>query len=588
MPELKRNTPDSLLRVGAGNLPRTKHVFPTLTHTTSARHGDIFPFFCMPVYPNQSLKVDSNWFAKSDISSRVPLDDINFDIYYFYVPYRLIDRNFPKILGDKDPYDSSSYSMKTFKLTGMYASGGRTFDPNFLPFYLRWSTGSTAYYPSSGGGDWDKLTAYPIAVYWQIINDYFRDESIDPIMDFDSAFYGVDIDMDTLLADTTRMNKQLDPSNSNRYLYPMVANKLSDLMTRGLVTPQLGDAIKIPAASFAWLDTSSDLKDTTGFASLGLGDGSIISDAVGLGIDEDGKLSYVVNGDFEDNSNDGNIKSTNLGIKLKDELGTIQELQLAFNIQGYRARQRLYGTRYIEQIHGLFGIDLPDVMVGRAEYLGGTMTSFNNIPILSTEASSLGVSAGNSSTLFNDGGFFKSFGEWGLVMGVAVARVHHRYSQGKDNTLWSVFDELDLYNPAFANLGPEGNKRSNMYNLGHVDENTIFNYIESNSYLRQSLDHVSGVFNPNTSSKWDEFRTLWSYADYYIQTPSYNATWLKEDYLNVARTMSGRLIAGAPLASGDTGYVMGAPQYLFSIYTHIESTLPLPAHPNPDYLFGRL
>ena len=79
-------------------------------------------------------------------------------------------------------------------------------------------------------------------------------------------------------------------------------------------------------------------------------------------------------------------------------------------------------------------------------------------------------------------------------------------------------------------------------------------------------------------SDYIDFRTKWSYFDYYSSRPSFNSEWLKESYKNVSRTMTGRLI---PNATTDLGQQI---MLEFRIHTSIARVLPL--HSVPATLTG--
>ena len=66
------------------------------------------------------------------------IDDINFDIYYFFVPTRLLDENFAKTLGDKDPYDSTAY--RYLDNPSVYLGGNSSAESDVG---LTWSVGAT-------------------------------------------------------------------------------------------------------------------------------------------------------------------------------------------------------------------------------------------------------------------------------------------------------------------------------------------------------------------------------------------------------------------------------------------------------------
>ena len=81
-----RNQTSTFYNLPSTSKPRNKFKFPVSKKHLTCQHGRITPFFTQIVYPGDTFKVDSNVFARADISAKVPLDDVIVDIYYFYVP----------------------------------------------------------------------------------------------------------------------------------------------------------------------------------------------------------------------------------------------------------------------------------------------------------------------------------------------------------------------------------------------------------------------------------------------------------------------------------------------------------------------
>ena len=548
--------------------PRSKIDFGWVKNHSSSMHGRLTPNFIMPVYPGDTFNMkDFRAFCRSDKSVVVPLDDIYFDQFFFFVPFRILDNSFKKMLGDKDPYDTTIYEAKQIKISLSCDTSNDEVFLNYLPFYLGYtwdSLDSAVYNSSSDPVVFDHVCAYPLMAYWCIWNNFFRDENLDASIDFSSILSSVE---DFLVGDDLSTLSSLD----NYYLAPMKVNKLHDALTSGLTSPQKSPdgnpvTLFLGASAPVYVEGPSDLTSSESITNIDLGIAATAAD---------GKKSKTF-------TKGGSALAANQ-LKAYADLSEatavdVNALRLAFSIQSlYEAKSR-YGSRYIEYLRGIWSVVAPDIMLDRPEYLGGMRTTLNNIPVLGT-ATNLGEFSGYSATLMSGGTFEKTFLEYGYVIGLHVCRVKHEYPQGKDTNIWNLKTELDLYNPKLAEIGYQGYSKSLIFNnpiLGTDD--SIFNYNEAWMLERAKLNRASGVFSPMLSSAFASFRTYWCYADFYSTTPTFNADWLKEDVSNVKRTLSGSVIP----QTADYSH-----QYIWDFRFHPVVTRIIPVYSVPAQLGGR-
>ena len=558
-----RNVDDHFAKTPTPHFPRSRFDMGIHKRLQTQAHGRLYPFFCRMVYPGDTWQMDMSTFVRMDTSKRVPLDDIYLDTYWFFVPLRIIDPNFPKILGEGEPsdYDDVSYGFPTIELSGdQDATDADQFDIDCLLPYLGYSQaycgsatvgGKTVY----GYGADDFLNPYPLAAVYKIYNDWFRDENVDPSIPYLSLY-----------------NSEFS-SLSNNDLFDnfncLKINKFHDYFTSAVISPQKGPAVTIPLGTSAPVGFVSPTTGTT-TASVNAG----VANATSLTKDKFNQIKITGAGGLS-------LSGSSVFADLSQAAGTINELRLAFAIQSLYERRGRYGTRYIETIRGQWGIDVPDSFFLRPEYLGGNRVTLNNVPVLSTENSSqLGQMAGNSATLSNGGSWSKTFIEYGILLGVSCTRVKHSYTQGKRKELWNLKTQLDLYNPVFANIGMQPVMLSEIFNDPDGEADTVFAYQEAWADLRSDQDSFAGLFGMLSSNS--DLKNYWHYGDYYVNKPTFSSDWLKEDYTNVARTLTGQLINGAS-STTTQGH-----QFMFGYYYHPVVTRILPTHSVPVELIGRL
>lgn len=596
---MSRNSNSIITNVPTNRKPRTRIDMGVIDILTSSQHGRLVPNFIAPVYPGDTwTNKDFAGFARADKSLRVPLQNVEFDQYFFFVPFRIIDKNFEKVLGARDnPYDDNIYEMKQVKfdfsysteysdsiatVSGIFAS--------FLPSYLGWSAKDlSSLNDEQGTAASDTYTAYPLMAYWKIYNDFFRDENLHASIDLDTAITNISNAsiFDTIMSAWENDNQETEvvAALENLHLLPERVSRFHDLFSSGMITPQkspdgqpvtlfLGGAAPLKVGD---LYTLGGITGTNAGIKLDTADG--LSGGSGLGIT--GTTKTVVSAGGVPTGTQAEITKTNLYADLSEATAVdVNALRLAFAIQSLYETKGRFGSRYIEYIRGIWSVSVPDAMLERPEYLGGCHLTMNNMPIIDT-ASQLGTFSGYSATLFDGANFDKTFLEYGYIIGVHCERIRHIMSQGLDTSIWRKRVELDLYNPKFAELGFMGYPKELSVHIPGADTNSeVFNYNEAWSLERALLSRVSGIFSPLNGSSYQEFREKWTYVDYYDEVPSFNANWLNEPTENVARTLTGSVIAGA------TNAISGH-QYMFDFKFHFIVTRIIPVYSTPAELGGR-
>lgn len=579
---MSRESMSIVTSVPTNRKPRTKIDFGIVDHITSSQHGRLTPNFIKPIFPGDTFNMkDFAGFAYADKSLRLPLNDIIFDQFFFFVPFRIIDRkNWEKVLGHRDsPYDNNVYSVPQLNLRSGYFSEFEAahvplsyFQPHLLFTYLGLNFAGIPDPGSANDQVYIKGSAYPLFAYWTIWNEFFRDENLDAAIDCSTALTNIN---NTSLASKFASNtvSTVLSNLESVHLIPERVNKLHDPLTSGMITPQKspdGQPVALFLGGAAPLAGSFGFKTADG-ASLPSGLQALYGSAVS-GAGNVGKVEVYT----EDGVDGIKIDASGAYVDLAQATAVdINALRLAFSIQSlYEAKGR-FGSRYIEYIRGIWGLTVPDSMLDRPEYLGGVRLAMNNMPVLN-QADNLGLFSGYSATLFSGCNFDKTFLEYGFIIGVHCERVRHIYPQGTDLDVWDKSVELDFYNPKFAELGFMGYKKALIY----AGNDTIFNYNEAWTFERAMLSRASGIFGPLGGSTYQEYREKWTYADYYDEAPSFNSGWLKEPTENVARTMTGELIVNATNPS--YGF-----QYMFDFKFHPVITRIIPVYSTPADLGGR-
>lgn len=544
-------------------------------HKTTFNTGELVPiFFDGSIMPGDSIKMDMAEVVRMMTPITPVMDNMNLDIYFFFVPYRLVWEHLANFFGEND---TAPWTQQIeYEIPQIEAPEGG------------WTKGSLADhfgYPTKVDGF--KRSALPFRAYAKIVNDWFRDENLkNPlyIHTGDADITGVDI-----------LDNNLDPvTDIEKGAICFKAAKSHDYFTSCLPQPQKGPSVPLPIGDKApviW--DSENLTNTwTSYPS---------------GTSLDGKravlrspteTSTAVSAEDKTAGNWPSAPATyGMSVDLSSAVGaTVNALRQAFAVQRFYEKQALYGTRYIEFIKGHFQVTNPDFRLQRSEYLGGTRIPININQVVQTDSSGerlhveyaqgsstptwsmtdqtpQGNTAAYSLTSGRDEGLFThSFTEHGIVIGLAVCRLaSHTYQQGI-NRMWARKKMLDFYLPEFANLGNQP-----VYNYeimtqgenvvdsdGNVIDNQVFGYQEAYADYRYMPDIVTGEMRSN----YDQSLDIWHWADYYKNLPSLGSDWIDEDRVNVDRTLA----------------VQNHDQYFGDFYFKCIYTRPMPLYSVPGLI----
>jgi len=506
-------------------------------YKTTFDSGYLVPVFADEVIPGDTYNVKMSSFARLQTPLKPVMDNMYLDSFFFFVPLRLLQTNFVKLMGQQDnPADSISYLVPTMTSP----AGGPT-------------VGSLSDYlgiPTAGqitGADTITFSSYWHRAYNKIWNDHFRDENLQ-----NSAVVDVDDGPDTY-TDYVLLKR----------------GARHDYFTSCLPWPQKGTAVSIP------LGTTAPV--------LGIGKQSTGWDAnPPVVYESDGTTTQYADGQYID----GGTTDTSVWIEkatgtnypnIRADLSaataaTINALRLAFQTQKLLERDARGGTRYTEIVRSHFNVVSPDGRLQRSEYLGGGSSQINFTPIPQTTATGLtgGTTAqGNLAAMAvhsqSGSGFVKSFTEHGVLLGLVSVRADRNYQQGL-NRMFSRSTKLDFYWPALSHIGEQAvlNKEIYAKGVGTVTSDAdTFGYQERFAELRYKPSQITGKYRSTASGTLD----IWHLAEKYTVLPTLGSTFIS------ALPPVDRIVA-----------VTSEPQFLFDAYFKMICARPLPVNSVPGLI----
>ena len=508
---------------------------------TTFNAGKLVPFYVDEVLPGDTFRVRTSAIIRMQTPKYPVMDDAYIDMYYFFVPNRIVWDNFKHFMGEADetPWmPAKNYYVPKILLQNDYN--------HKLPF--KDSILDYMGVPAGAINTPSKLAiinALPVRGYVKIWNEFFRDQNIDNaavIKTNDENVKYEDSESDT------EIEKCLKEARTGGRCLPV--NKFHDYFTSCLPFAQRGPETTIPLTGDApvilgnyengkatplaktekiWLNGTGTFAgqvfnrykttETEGFPAAEL-----------AGVD--------TNGAATDPSGNNTISGNLYANLSKVSATTINELRQAIAVQHYYEAMARGGSRYREQVRSIFGTVISDKTVQVPEYLGGGRYRININQIIQaagkngTDGTPLGETGAMSVTPINEASFTKSFEEHGFVIGVMCVRHDRTYQQGLER-FWSRSDRLDYYVPQFANIGEQPVKKKEIYLAGDITDDETFGYQEAWADYRMKPNRVSGEMR----SSYEKSLDSWHYADEYSTVPTLSQEWLKEGKAEIDRTL---------------------------------------------------
>lgn len=538
---------------------------------TTFNAGELVPFYVDEVLPGDTFRVRTSAIIRQTTPKYPVMDDAYIDMYYFYVPNRIVWDNFKHFMGEVEstPWmPTKEYTIPEIQIKGKS-------DTKKLP-----ETGTILDYMGvptkciGTNGELD-INALPIRGYVKIWNEFFRDQNVDNAATLKTDDANVEYNTNSTSEETATVEKRLAQAYTGGYCLPV--NKMHDYFTSCLPYPQRGPEVNLPMTGNAPVQILNkdgtvrpDLSPIYMYARANGGakgatiKNSIVGTVPGDDPEEKNRYAHIegYQTDTAYTKTEGILSANLAGVSA----ATINDLRQAVAVQHYYEAMARGGSRYREQVRSIYGVTISDKTVQVPEYLGGGRYHVNMNQIIQTSAANnetntpLGETGAVSITPINEASFTKSFEEHGYVIGVMCVRHDRSYQQGLEK-FWSRKDRLDFYVPQFANLGEQPVKKREIMATGTATDDETFGYQEAWADYRYKPNRISGKMRSNAEGTLD----FWHYADNYNTVPTLSQEWMKEGKTEIARTL----------------IVQNEPQFFGAIRVDNKTTRPMPLYSVP-------
>ncbi|WNK13699.1 MAG: major capsid protein [Microvirus sp.] len=454
--------------------------------------GKLVPVNLQEVLPGDSFRLSfANMIRFAPMISPV-MHRVRVRTDYFFVPNRILWAGWEDFITGN--LDASANPMATIALGQTQSDSA--FQLNSLGDYLGYPT-----VPDDIQVDVMRFNALPLAAYWKIYDDYYRDQNLQierfvPLeYDDNSPQYG---------ADSTRATLAFRA-------WP------HDYFTSALPFAQKGDVVQVPLTATQDIPVNlnvgalqnwvrSDLTQAaTGSLAETLGHTKDPSTAEDIWLDPSGTYTVDVQGQAAD----------------------INSLRRAIKLQEWLERNARGGTRYTESIMAHFGTRSSDARLQRPELIGSHLQNVTISEVLSTaqEVQSaptdipVGYMAGHGISVGGGKSMHYYAEEHGWIMGIISVLPDTAYQQGVPRHLSRV-DPLDYAWPTFANLGEQEIKVKELY-AGAADPDATFGYIQRYAEYKYCASRVAGEFRDNLS--------FWHMGRIFDNEPVLNSQFISAD-----------------------------------------------------------
>lgn len=523
MSRLKTNAPRGSIfeNVTGVKVPQSRFNLSYKTMLTTSM-GKLVPFYYEDVVPGDKFDIKCGMVSRMMPMVAPIMSDVDCEVRYFYVPYRLIWKNFEDYITGKGEHIHPYFKCSRFTVDGLTDLFG------VLPEENNLITNKNRTFA---------INALPYRAYHLIYFEYFADENIQMGSDYTALKNDIDSDGESLQYGSGPYNSIQNVDWKKDYFTSALPwtqrGELAQIAGEVFLKPNTRQVQKIVNATDGtpWYTIDSDIDN-------GASDREINTSLLGI-FGSGTNRNSLAGRKIKSESNSEQTAFVNAQIDPNGTLGVsipINNLRMANAVQRFLERSALSGNRFSEYILGIFGVKCADSRLQRPEYLGGGRVPYTISQVVQTTQGQLddegspfdnSTPQGNLAAVGEMRGVFginkpTFFPEFGIVMGLLYVRPKANYYQGirrymnvgiyndYNNAHEPIIkDRLEqYYNPFLAHLGEDGVMTSELYanddvvenefnlltNNGDTQDYALFGFQSKYAYMKYRANEIHGEF----------------------------------------------------------------------------------------------
>lgn len=458
----------------------------------TAQPGMLLPFYSKYVLPGDHFKMSSSTLTRTVPMKTDAFARIREYVDFFFVPFRLLYKDFPDwIIQNTKPTDSD------------YTGSTISFETN-LPCMDIKEFYDDALYSQDITSELDEaglyvtLGMYRLADYLGYLNKYNQSSGTTPsylVNLWRPAAYQriyADFYRNTLWEDNDIISWNLSPFKNGHYMiYGQDATTLSHIFRLRYANykKDIFQSIQ-PSTQFGSVSIAELNSGQAFYLNNGGSSGSISATSAG-NVGNSGSYTYKI---YSDNS-----RSTPAGLSVLD-------LRMAEALQRWKEVTQMNGFRYNEQVEAHFGFKVPDSRTQIAEFIDGWTNTIQIDEVVNT-GDNQGNISGKAVGVNDSHSIEYDVKEHGVIMAIYHIAPDVDYNQSRVDFDNSMLDYEDYFIPEYQNLGLGDLQQFNMY----VADNSAYqNDLLGNqiryAHMKSDVDECHGAFASNSGdtvlSKW--------------------------------------------------------------------------------------
>jgi hypothetical protein len=456
----------------------------------SLKMGEIIPVMAVDVLPGDKFTIESSHLTRMLPLVAPVMHNVKVKMRYFFSPNRLVWNNWEDfITGPESATDVTEPTHPTINTTSI---------PSSLADYMGVNTATGI------GGQSVDVNALPFAHYQFIWNEYFRDQNLQPEVDY-------------------KLTDGSNSSNIDLFQKRKVAWQ-HDRFTSALPFTQKGPEVTLPVVqpggridlSFDPIGNRTEIRSAI--------NGSAIVSGTTVTTNASGQTAFNGVQAAFDITDANYLNATDLNI----QAATINELREAMAIQKWLELNARTGNRYTEHIQAHFGVKPQDSRLQRPEEFGGSVANLQFSEVLQTskttttgtDDSALGQLGGHGITASGSRKASYYAQEHGWVFAFMYVVPDTTYSQGVP-AKFSKVDRYDYYQPLLAHIGEQPVKVKELYATGGAGDDNTFGYLPIYDEYRHEENSVHGLMKSSLE--------YWHLGRKFANAPALNASFIQCD-----------------------------------------------------------